>query len=288
MKYWFLFFSCIIFAQQPNLYPVKKGEKWGYYDGIKKIVITPQYDFAEPFSDYRIYDPSSRKYNKVRSATVVINGKKKCILPDSSEINCSKLSNDASEDSGINAYDISQQQYEVQQKAIENENRELINQIPLEIRSKYDKINRFNQSLPLFLVVKNGKSGIIENNGNVVLPLVNDFVEGHVYETATAGKYDLYFVGVNLKPVPDKYYLRDGKFLIESYSPFSTASDSGSFIKVSDKNKKIKIYNLTYKKYINDKTYDKTPGLFSNGMMLVERNGQQFYIDETGKEFKSK
>jgi hypothetical protein len=185
----------------------------------QKIVITPQYDFAEPFSDYRIYDPSSRKYNKVRSATVVMNGKE-MYSPDSSEINCSKLSNDASEDSGINAYDISQEQYEVQQKAIENENQELINQIPVEIRSKYDKINRFNQSLPLFLVVKNGKSGIIENNGNVVLPLVNDFVEGHVYETATAGKYDLYFVGVNLKPVPDKYYLKMENFLLKAILHF--------------------------------------------------------------------
>ncbi|KFF15893.1 WG repeat-containing protein [Chryseobacterium sp. JM1] len=287
VKYLFLFASCFVLAQKATLFPLKKGDKWGFADEKQKFIIAPQYDFASPFVEYKIYDSQQKTYKNVMSANVKLEKKSKCILEDNTEINCASLE-DLSTSIETSFYEISQDDYTKQRKRTDDKNLESISQIPQDIRNKYQKIEAFQNSSLLFLVKNNEKSGIIDNTGRIIVPLVNDFIEGHVYETTTAGKYDLYFVGVNLKPLPDRYYLRDGKFLIESYSPFSVASMSGSFVKVSGKNRKIKIYNLTYQKYINDKTYDKVLNTFSNGMMVVERDGEEFYIDEAGKEHKSK
>ncbi|MDV7699200.1 WG repeat-containing protein [Chryseobacterium soli] len=287
IKYLLLFASCLVLAQKATLFPVKKGDKWGFADNKQKFIIAPQYDFANPFAEYNVYDPLQKKYKKVMAATVKLEKKSKCILEDNTEISCAKLE-DLSTSIGASIYEFSDDDYRKERKEIEDKNLEVINQIPQDIRNKYQKIEVFKNGLLLFLVKNNEKSGIIDNTGKIIVPLVNDFIEGHVYETTTPGKYELYFVGTNLKPLPDRYYLRDGKFLIESYSPFSVASMSGSFVKVSDKNRKIKIYNVTHQKYINDKTYDKVLNTFSNGMMIVERDGAEFYIDEAGTEHKSK
>src|SRR6185436_9147970 len=51
-----LLFSLCAFAQQavlaPHLLlPIKSGGQWGYADTAKKIVIAPQFDFANPFQN---------------------------------------------------------------------------------------------------------------------------------------------------------------------------------------------------------------------------------------------
>ncbi len=43
--------SVSLMAQTSELIPYRKGDKWGYCDRNKKIVIKPKYESADPFSD---------------------------------------------------------------------------------------------------------------------------------------------------------------------------------------------------------------------------------------------
>lgn len=38
-------------SEQSMLIPYRKGDKWGYSDAKKKLVIQPKYQMAEPFND---------------------------------------------------------------------------------------------------------------------------------------------------------------------------------------------------------------------------------------------
>ena len=41
----------MVHRKKADLIPYRKGDKWGFCDRYKDIVIMPQYDAAEPFTD---------------------------------------------------------------------------------------------------------------------------------------------------------------------------------------------------------------------------------------------
>ncbi|KPE49561.1 WG repeat-containing protein [Chryseobacterium indologenes] len=286
----FLLLSSFVFGQKATLFPVKKGNQWGFVDQNNKLVIAPQYDLAYPFKEYKVYNSQSKNYTHVMSAHVRLNNQSKCIAENNTEIDCKKLK-DISETADNDTYSSIMSATETEVKAMErkaeNEKQEIISQLSKDIQEQYESIDVFAKSTPLFLVKKNGKSGIINNTGKLIIPADYDYIEGHSYETSP-GKFEPYFIaGPYTRTGVHQYFTKDGKLFLDNYQPYSSIHQFGKLTIVADKNGKKKIYSLPARKYINDKTYDKF-SWFTDGMMLVERAGKEFYIDESGKEYIAK
>ncbi|WP_160140150.1 WG repeat-containing protein [Chryseobacterium sp. c4a] len=285
----FLLLPCFIFTQKPTLFPLKKGDKWGYGDKNNKFVIAPQYDFAYPFSEYKVYDPQLKKYSNQMSAKVQLSDKTKCILENNTEISCSKLEDPSFTDDESTFISATEEEIKEMRRKSDNAEQNIINQTPEILKNTYKKVNVLSTSPLLFLVEKDNKKGVVNNTGNTVVPIEYDYIQPHAYQNPS-GSYETYMVAglysINSNML-DKYYSKDGKIFLESYYPYSPADLSGKFIKIADKDKKIRIYSLNSQKYINNSAYNKVLDTFSKGMMLVERNGIQFYIDDSGKEYKS-
>ncbi|MDR2237125.1 MAG: WG repeat-containing protein [Chryseobacterium sp.] len=278
----FLLLSCSVFGQNATLFPAKKGDKWGFVDQNNKLVIAPQYDVAYPFKEYKAYDPQARSYKKVMSARVRLHDQSKCILENHTETDCKKLE-DPSEYTD-NFTSATETEVKAMQKKASDEKQEIISQLPENIRKQYDSVDLLSRSPLLFMVKKNGKSGIISNTGNVIIPIAYNYIETHRYET-TPDHYEFYFIAVSHNNTgPYQYYSKEGKLFLENYQPYSSIHQFGKFAAVTDKKGKKKIYSQVAGKYINDKTYDKL-SMFTDGMMLVTREGKDFYIDESGKEY---
>lgn len=164
---------------------------------------------------------------------------------------------------------------------------EAIKQIPEEIRAKYEKVEKF---LPyddtLFLVIQKNKKGIIDLNGSIIVPADSEFIEAHTYETNTKGKYEVYMIGYSSESFPQRYYSKRGSLIVESYSQYSPSTENGQIIKVGTNDGKIKLLNIPSGKFINSKKYDKAAGFFLNEVLKVERNGNNFLLNQSGLETK--
>lgn len=281
----FLLLSSFVFGQKATLFPAKKGDQWGFVDQNNKLVIAPQYDLAYPFKEYKVYNPQSKNYTHVMSAHVRLNNQSKCIAENNTEIDCKKLEDPSEVKDDFTS--ATETEVKAMERKAENEKQEIISQLPKNIQEQYERIDVFSKSIPLFLVKKKGKSGIINNTGKLIIPADYDYIEGHGYETSP-GKFEPYFIaGPYTRTGVNQYFTKDGKLFLDNYQPYSSIHQFGKLTIVTDKNGKRKIYNLPARKYINDKTYDKF-SWFTDGMMLVERDGKEFYIDESGKEYIAK
>jgi len=182
---------------------------------------------------------------------------------------------------------ITSAEYEIQQKTVQAHDEQVINRIPEQIRKKYERVEKF---LPhndtLFLVIQNKKKGIIDLNGITVVPADHQFIEAHTYETVAPGKYEMYMIGYSDVSVPQRYYSNHGSLIVESYSPFSPSTENGQIIKVGTKDGKIQFFNIPAGKLINNKKYDKAPGSFVNGVLKVERIGNNYLLNQSGLETK--
>ncbi|MDR6922254.1 WG repeat-containing protein [Chryseobacterium sp. 2987] len=281
----FLLLSSFVFGQKATLFPAKKGDQWGFVDQNNKLVIAPQYDLAYPFKEYKVYNPQSKNYTHVMSAHVRLNNQSKCIAENNTEIDCKKLEDPSEVTDDFTS--ATETEVKTMERKAENEKQDIISQLPKDIQEQYERIDVFAKSTPLFLVKKNGKSGIINNTGKLIIPADYDYIEAHGYETSP-GKFEPYIIaGPYTSTGVHQYFTKDGKIFLENYQRYSSIHQFGKLTIVADKNGKRKIYNLPARKYINDKTYDKF-SWFTDGMMLVGRDGKEFYIDESGKEYIAK
>lgn len=180
------------------------------------------------------------------------------------------------------------EEYDKLRQKKEAQNQEAVNEIHEGIRKKYEKVEKFHPNIgSYFLVTKKEKQGLIDKQGKTIVPVYNEFVEIKTFFNNLTAKTDFYFVGSNLNAFPDQYYKKDGKLLFESYFDYRRATENGRFIKIWTKEQKIQIYDFQSQKFINNKKYDKTDnGYFSNGMLKVERNGNNYLLNESGKETK--
>ena len=43
--------SCNLWKSQSDLFPIQQNNKWGFIDNTGKVVIEPQFEFVDKFSD---------------------------------------------------------------------------------------------------------------------------------------------------------------------------------------------------------------------------------------------
>lgn len=287
LKHLLLFVPIFYSSQNSVLIPVKIENKWGFINENKKLIIPAQYDKAFPFEEYSIYNKTERKYKIVFLAKVFEGKSMKCILSNNENIPCTNLS---SKNEGPKTMVSVAYEDEIIKKRLikENEDEKIINDFKKNTHEQYDDIRIATYNPLYFIVRKNKKAGITDQNGTLTVPVIFDFVEPKSF-TNLQGNEEIYFIGQLYQTInpnlPNAYFSNKGKLFLKNYTPYFPLIPSGLLIKTQNKNGKHLIYNIQEKKHISKKQFDRLGSSYQNGFLLAERNGKEFFIDEKGKEY---
>ena len=283
-KYLFLLLPFLFCAQNGKLIPVKVGSKWGFMDAKNTLIIPAKYDRANPFAEYERYDKTERKIKKITLAKVFEDRKMKCILADNTELPCDNLSR-ASENSSSDILTESESKIRQAEMMRREKDEKIIDDFKKQNIGQFDDVKIAAKNPLLFRITKNKKYGITDEKGTVIIPADFEIIETKSFSNSQ-GKHEAYFIGKSLDPKTSNLYFSDrGKKFAENFMPYFPVHPSGNLIKIQDSKGKYRIYNFQQKKYINKNYYDKLDSSYDNGLLLAERNGSEFYIDETGKEY---
>ena len=164
------------------------------------------------------------------------------------------------------------------------------------IPDDFEMIYKVDGNLPYLWGRKNSKAGIIDLQGNEVIPFEYDqatiYYEGekHQFRVFTMSfeketeTLTLAWWNSNFKKIIE--YTRSAHI----YSPYGgvtlSLTDDGSLCRIILTNGKNKIANIKTLEYINDFEYDKIDERYIDGYLNVERNGKRLRLDEFGNEYK--
>lgn len=278
-----LILAPVFYFPQKPLIPVKIENKWGFMDENKKLIISAQYDQAYPFAEYRIYDKAEKRYKNVSLAKVFDKKNMKCILYSNIDIPCTNLSGN-SENFTTNVY-LADEDEILRKKIIrENEDRKIIDDFKKKVPQLFDDISIVTHHPLFFKVKRDNKTGITNEDGTTVVAIKFDYTEAKGF-TSSQGNQEIYFMGFMQAENIYEYFSGDGKLLFKNYMPYFPIVQSGTLIKVKNREGKYIIYNIRERKFINKKKYDKLASSYQNGYLLAERKDKEFFIDETGKEY---
>jgi len=270
----------------PKLIPYRKGDKWGFCDRNKRMVIDYNYDEAEPFIEGLAKIGQNGKYGYIDKT-----GKEIALCKyDDTEMFCDGLSRvfigQIDYTYGISKYGI--------WGYIDKTGKELI-------PSKYDNACNFSEGLAC--VYLNGKWGYIEKTGKEVVSFKYDEAEsfkeglarvqldgkwGYIDKAGTDAiicKYDEaedFSDGIAMVKFNWKWGFIDkaGKEMISfKYESADSFSEGLAFVSNEERYRFIdKNENDIFEcKYWNIRS-------FSNGLAQVELNYKRGFIDKTGKE----
>ncbi|KQT19284.1 hypothetical protein ASG31_18070 [Chryseobacterium sp. Leaf404] len=253
------------FPQKP-LIPVKIENKWGFMDENKKLVIPAQYDQAYPFAEYKIFDKEEKKYKNVSLAKVFEKKNMKCILSTNINLPCTNLSSN-SENSATSVFFADED--EILRKKIirEDEDRKIIDDFQKKVPDQFEGIKIITHTPLFFEVKKNNKFGVANESGDIIVPINFDFTEPKSF-TNQQRNQEIYFIGKFMYPsdAPTEYFSRNGKLLLKSYMPYFPILQSGTLIKVQDKEGNYIIYNIQERKFINKKSIINSPQAIKMGI----------------------
>ena len=260
----------------PTLIPYRKGDKWGFCDKDKNIVIPVKYDGAWTYSE--------------GLAGVILDNKQGLIDKTGKEVVPIKYDEVWDFSEGLAIVGLNEKYGVIDKKGKEV--------IPL----KYDYVENFSEGLTR--VKLNGKVSFIDKNGKEITPIKYDgtsyFSEG-LAKVESNGKYG--FIDKTGKEViPLKYDSADnfseGLAMIRLNGKYGFINKTGKEVIplkydfVDNFSEDLAVIVLNDKWGFIDKNgkevippkYDFAYPFFSEGLTLVGLNGKRSFIDKTGKE----
>jgi hypothetical protein len=233
--------------ERVNLIPYRKGEKWGFSDAKKKLMIEPQYNFVFRFSEDLASVVLRDKYGFIDKAG-------KVVIP-------LKYDNAGSFVEGLAKVELNDKWGFIDKtgKVV----------IPL----KYDEVDPFSEGSAT--VTLNKKQGLIDKSGKELTQIkydeVSRFFEGLAVVVQLNGKSALIDKSGKELVLPPEYYL---------LSPFSEGRAAvGAVVGLKQK---VGFIDKTGKEVI-PLTYDRATA-FHDGLSMVERGTTTSFIDTNGNE----
>lgn len=165
------------------------------------------------------------------------------------------------------------------------------------IHDDFEMIGKAYGDLPYFWGRKNGKAGIIDLQGNAVIPFEYD--QTRIYYNNEKQDFKIFTLSFEkeTKTLTLAWWNSGFEKVIEYsrsadiFSPYGgitlALTDDGSLCRIILKNGKNKIANIRTLQYINQFEYDAIGERFVNGYLEVERKGKKLKLDEFGNEYEN-